>query len=46
MKTKRLGFNAGYTLASSSLLASLVYFFASNWGVLERWQKLSPMLLL
>lgn len=46
MKTKRLGFNAGYTLASSSLLASIVYFFASNWGVLERWQKLSPMLLL
>lgn len=46
MKTKRLGFNAGYTVASGSLLASLVYFFASNWGVLERWQKVWPMLLL
>lgn len=46
MDTKRLGFNAGYTAASGTLLASLVYFFASNWGVLERWQKLAPMLAL
>jgi uncharacterized membrane-anchored protein/uncharacterized membrane protein len=46
MKTKRLGFNAGYTIASGTILASLVYFFASNWGVLERWQKVWPMLLL
>ncbi|GAA3407926.1 GDYXXLXY domain-containing protein [Paenibacillus hodogayensis] len=43
MKTKTIGFNVGYALGSSSLLAALVYFFASNWGYLERWQKLAPM---
>lgn len=43
MKTQITGFNVGYALASSSLLAALIYFFASNWGALERWQKLTPM---
>lgn len=43
MDKKQVGFNTGYALASGTLLASLVYFFASNWGVLERWQKIAPL---
>lgn len=43
MDKKQIGFNTGYALASGTLLASLVYFFASNWGILERWQKIAPI---
>lgn len=46
MNTKSIGYNVGYTLGCSSLLASLVYFFASNWGALDRWQKFVPIMLL
>ncbi|MDF2661830.1 MAG: hypothetical protein K0Q94_4621 [Paenibacillus sp.] len=46
MKTQSFGYNAGYMLGCSSLLASLVYFFASNWGSLDRWQKFAPIMIL
>lgn len=31
----------GYFLAISLLLSSLLYFFASNWPALDRWEKIS-----
>lgn len=46
MKTKTAFHNTGYALGCGSLLAALVYFFASNWGALDRWQKLTPLVLL
>lgn len=33
----------GYTLGASLLLAAVVYFYASNWGALDRWEKLVPL---
>lgn len=34
----------GYTLGTSLLLSAAAYFYASNWGVLSRWEKLAPLL--
>lgn len=36
----------GYILGIMSLLAAIIYFFASNWGGLERWHKFSVSFLL
>ncbi|MDF2922731.1 MAG: hypothetical protein K0R57_1645 [Paenibacillaceae bacterium] len=33
----------GYTLGTSLLLSAVVYFYASNWGALSRWEKLAPL---
>ncbi|MNC02910.1 hypothetical protein D3C75_502950 [compost metagenome] len=34
----------GYTLGISLLVSAAVYFYASNWGALSRWEKLFPLL--
>jgi uncharacterized membrane-anchored protein/uncharacterized membrane protein len=31
----------GYVLALSLIIASVIYFFASNWGGFDKWQKIS-----
>ncbi|RBW69102.1 GDYXXLXY domain-containing protein [Bacillus taeanensis] len=31
----------GYVLALSLIMAAVIYFFASNWGGLDKWQKIS-----
>jgi uncharacterized membrane-anchored protein/uncharacterized membrane protein len=35
----------GYVLGSSSLMSALVYFYASNWGALSRWEKFVPLFI-
>ncbi|MDF2935040.1 MAG: hypothetical protein K0Q90_413 [Paenibacillaceae bacterium] len=34
----------GYTLGISLLVSAAVYFYASNWGALSRWEKLIPLI--
>ncbi|MCD1260435.1 GDYXXLXY domain-containing protein [Paenibacillus athensensis] len=36
----------GYALGAGSLLAAIVYFYASNWGVMGRFAKLFPVFVL
>lgn len=39
----RIQVQLGYTLGTSLLLSAVVYFYASNWGALSRWEKLAPL---
>lgn len=41
----KVSINLGYIAGFSSLIAAVVYFYASNWGMLERWQKFTPLFL-
>jgi uncharacterized membrane-anchored protein/uncharacterized membrane protein len=46
MNSKWLTIQLGYVLGASSLLTAIVYFFATNWEQLNRWEKFAPAFLL
>ncbi|NOV02010.1 GDYXXLXY domain-containing protein [Paenibacillus planticolens] len=46
MRSKWVTIQLGYVLGSSSLLTAIVYFFATNWEKLNRWEKFIPVYLL
>ncbi|MBA2942090.1 GDYXXLXY domain-containing protein [Paenibacillus sp. CGMCC 1.16610] len=46
MKSKWITIQLGYVLGASSLLTAIVYFFATNWEQLNRWEKFAPTFLL
>ncbi|SDO10965.1 Uncharacterized membrane-anchored protein [Paenibacillus sp. yr247] len=46
MKSKFVTIQLGYVLGVSSLLTAIVYFFATNWEKLNRWEKFIPVFLL
>lgn len=46
MKSKWITIQLGYVLGASSLLTAIVYFFATNWEQLNRWEKFVPAFLL
>ncbi|MBP1962171.1 GDYXXLXY domain-containing protein [Paenibacillus aceris] len=46
MKSKWITIQLGYVLGASSLLTAIVYFFATNWEKLNRWEKFTPAFLL
>jgi uncharacterized membrane-anchored protein len=46
MNSKFITIQLGYVLGVSSLLTAIVYFFATNWEKLNRWEKFIPVFLL
>ncbi|MDD9267450.1 GDYXXLXY domain-containing protein [Paenibacillus sp. GCM10023248] len=46
MKSKWITIQLGYVLGASALLTAIVYFFATNWEKLNRWEKFVPAFLL
>lgn len=46
MNSKWITIQLGYVLGASSLLTAIVYFFATNWEQLNRWEKFVPAFLL
>lgn len=46
MKSKWITIQLGYVLGASALLTAIVYFFATNWEKLNRWEKFTPAFLL
>lgn len=46
MKSKFVTIQLGYVLGASALLTAIVYFFATNWEKLNRWEKFIPVFVL
>ncbi|RTE09765.1 GDYXXLXY domain-containing protein [Paenibacillus whitsoniae] len=46
MKSGKVMIQLGYVLGASALLTALGYFYASNWGLLNRFNKITPILVL
>ncbi|UKS30789.1 GDYXXLXY domain-containing protein [Paenibacillus sp. HWE-109] len=46
MKSKFVTIQLGYVLGASALLTAIVYFFATNWEKLNRWEKFVPVFVL
>ncbi|MGO4276615.1 DUF2157 domain-containing protein, partial [Paenibacillus sp. TAF58] len=46
MKSKFVMIGLGYVLGASALLTAIVYFFATNWEKLNRWEKFIPIFVL
>jgi uncharacterized membrane-anchored protein/uncharacterized membrane protein len=46
MKSKFVSVQLGYVLGVSSLLTAIIYFFATNWGALNRAEKFVPVFML
>ncbi|KRF12028.1 GDYXXLXY domain-containing protein [Paenibacillus sp. Soil787] len=46
MKSKFVTIQLGYVLGASALLTAIVYFFATNWDKLNRWEKFIPVFVL
>ncbi|MDR6549284.1 GDYXXLXY domain-containing protein [Paenibacillus qinlingensis] len=46
MKTNKVMIQLGYILGASALLTAIGYFFASNWAMLNRFEKFIPIFVL
>jgi uncharacterized membrane-anchored protein/uncharacterized membrane protein len=45
MKNNHVLAQLGYALGTSAILAAAIYFYASNWGALTRFEKFAPIVI-